>query len=939
MAKTTRNTNTAFFAWLTIDCITQQALAADTWTEKVKDAASIVQRTQADGHVRIIIEHQLPAAAFASSRSAKSSPQALEVLQDQVKSVQDELIAKHFGKAGMSSAQGASTTGAGFERNIRQMPISPMVALNATEDEIKSLAEDPEVKAVYIDHLHSPNLTQSVPLIGMTGNTGAYATGATGTGQMVVILDTGVQSNHPFLMQDASTSKVIVEECFSSPDPTINAVSLCPNGTIRQTGVGAASPLIAACNNGPLCDHGTHVAGIAAGNPINNNNSPPPSGVAKNALVGAAQIFTRFNRTIDCNPSPTPCVKSYVSDQVAALNWFYVMNGLGAVPGNLPIAAINMSLGDSSSNTGFCNNDPSKGIIDSLRDAGIATVISAGNDSYRGAVGAPGCIPTAITVASSDKADVISSFSNISSLVDVFAPGSNITSSVTTANANPYGIKSGTSMAAPHVTGAFAAMRSKYPNATVAQIEDALERTGLSITDNRTGGSVTKPRIRVDQAIAGIKFTLTVNMPIPGGRVTSFNANTIDCDYASHNVCNNSFTVGQRVTLYAEPAAGYTFTGWYYQICEERSNTGRYCTFTVRSNSEVTAMFGPLYNISIFKTGRGNINSNPSGLNCPDGSCTDITAAFPLFTDISVTATPATGYRFAAWDGACSGSALTCVIRADANKFASASFLALPQYTVNAWRQGGGTVTDQSGRIVCGDQCSADFYEGTTITLRATPNSSAYVFSGWSGGTCSGTSPVCTWTLGRNANVVANFAVKPQYQLTVNVTGTGRVTSTPAGIDCGNGYIKCQAWFYEGQTVDLVAGWPADGSWLFTQWQGDCIGSLGCSVVMKANKTVGAIFTEQKRLTVTKTGNGSLASIPAGIDCGISCSASFNKNTLVTLVATPQTGNTFTGWSGLWCTGRESCLVTMSDPKSVNATFQNTYTLIMPAINLLLLGD
>lgn len=276
MAKTTRNTNTAFFAWLTIACITQQALAADTWTEKVKDAASIVQRTQADGHVRIIIEHQLPAAAFASSRSAKSSPQALEVLQDQVKSVQDELIAKHFGKAGMSSAQGASTTGAGFERNIRQMPISPMVALNATEDEIKSLAEDPEVKAVYIDHLHSPNLTQSVPLIGMTGNTGAYATGATGTGQMVVILDTGVQSNHPFLMQDASTSKVIVEECFSSPDPTINAVSLCPNGTIRQTGVGAASPLIAACNNGPLCDHGTHVAGIAAGNPINNNNSPPP---------------------------------------------------------------------------------------------------------------------------------------------------------------------------------------------------------------------------------------------------------------------------------------------------------------------------------------------------------------------------------------------------------------------------------------------------------------------------------------------------------------------------------------------------------------------------------------------------------------------------------------------------------------------------------------
>jgi hypothetical protein len=78
-------------------------------------------------------------------------------------------------------------------------------------------------------------------------------------------------------------------------------------------------------------------------------------------------------------------------------------------------------------------------------------------------------------------------------------------------------------------------------------------------------------------------------------------------------------------------------------------------------------------------------------------------------------------------------------------------------------------------------------------------------------------------------------------------------------------------------------------------------------------------------LSVTKagTGSGTVTSNPAGIDCGASCSYDFAETTLVTLTASPDSGSTFTGWSGA-CTGTGSCQVTMDAAKSVNAGFATT---------------
>jgi hypothetical protein len=126
-------------------------------------------------------------------------------------------------------------------------------------------------------------------------------------------------------------------------------------------------------------------------------------------------------------------------------------------------------------------------------------VIASGNSSSNSGVGAPACISTAVTVGATYDfgTEAVTDFSNSAPLVDLLAPGQWIDSSVPFDGFASY---AGTSMAAPHVAGAFAALRSKVPTKTVGQIEQALAVTGQPITD--PDNSVTRPRIDVADALA-----------------------------------------------------------------------------------------------------------------------------------------------------------------------------------------------------------------------------------------------------------------------------------------------------------------------------------------------------------------------------------------------------------------------------------------------------
>jgi hypothetical protein len=156
--------------------------------------------------------------------------------------------------------------------------------------------------------------------------------------------------------------------------------------------------------------------------------------------------------------------------------------------------------------------------------------------------------------------------------------------------------------------------------------------------------------------------------------------------------------------------------------------------------------------------------------------------------------------------------------------------------------------------------------------------------------------------------------------LTVSKTGSGSgtVTSSPAGINCGP---VCGSSFTKDTVVTLSQS-PATGS-QFSGWGGACSGSGTCSVTMDASKSVTATFVASTSyaLTVRKTGTGTVTSNPTGITCGTACTASYASGTQVTLTAAPGTGFKFSSWSGA-CTGTgTTCTTTMTAAKTVTATF------------------
>lgn len=175
-------------------------------------------------------------------------------------------------------------------------------------------------------------------------------------------------------------------------------------------------------------------------------------------------------------------------------------------------------------------------------------------------------------------------------------------------------------------------------------------------------------------------------------------------------------------------------------------------------------------------------------------------------------------------------------------------------------------------------------------------------------------------------NVLGPQAITVQ-ALTLTVTkagnGSGTVTSSPVGINCGAG---CSASYNYGTVVTLNAT-PAIGS-TFTGWSGACTGTGACAVTMNASKSVTATFTLKRyTLTATKAGTGAgiVTSLPTGINCGGTCSASYDYGTVVILTATatpminPAADSVFTGWSA--CAGTGTCAVTIDADKSVTATF------------------
>jgi alpha-tubulin suppressor-like RCC1 family protein len=190
------------------------------------------------------------------------------------------------------------------------------------------------------------------------------------------------------------------------------------------------------------------------------------------------------------------------------------------------------------------------------------------------------------------------------------------------------------------------------------------------------------------------------------------------------------------------------------------------------------------------------------------------------------------------------GSGVTTITATDSTgDSGSTSLTVAGQRTLSVVRSGAGTgsVTSNPAGIDCGSDCSEPYADNTSVTLTATPAAGS-TFAGWSGcDTVSGATCTVTMTASRTVTATFDVPTPPTFVLTVNKTGaaagSGTVTSSPTGIDCG---ADCSEAYPSGTVVTLTAS-----SMFFNGWMGcDTVSGTTCTVTMQSARTVRAKFLD-----------------------------------------------------------------------------------------------
>ena len=295
----------------------------------------------------------------------------------------------------------------------------------------------------------------------MVGASKAHRGGYTGKGTFVAVVDTGIDVNHPFI-----AGRPVYEACFSNR---------CPNGRLGMVGSGAARP---------VDPHGTHVAGIALG------RADEMSGVAPEAGLIAVNVFSRVNGRVGASSSTV----------LAALDWLIRV----ARTGRVRIASVNMSLGSANHHARPCRDRIYELAVRLLAREGVVIVAASGNEGQARGISHPACVRGIVSVGAIDKDAEVAEFSNSAPILDMLAPGVDILSAVPRSRNDeaPFKKFPGTSMAAPHVAGAFAVLRQASPHASLRDLYRALVRTGQRITDERNG--LRKPALEVADALEAL---------------------------------------------------------------------------------------------------------------------------------------------------------------------------------------------------------------------------------------------------------------------------------------------------------------------------------------------------------------------------------------------------------------------------------------------------
>jgi len=317
----------------------------------------------------------------------------------------------------------------------------------------------------------------------------------------------------------------------------------------------------------------------------------------------------------------------------------------------------------------------------------------------------------------------------------------------------------------------------------------------------------------------------------------------------------------------------------------------------------------------------GEVSARGAAIACGETCSATVVAG----TVVTLTATAGPGSVFGGWSGGgCAASDPSCTLTVTEDTTVAARF-DLISFTVEVGLvgNGAGVVTSTPEGLACPGACTMLVPYNTRILLDARPTGIS-TFTGW-GGRCTGPG-VCAFTVTSDTTVMAGFAAHNDLIVMRAGNGTGTVTSSPTGIECGS---VCAQGYPLGTGVTLTAAAAADST--FVGWSdASCPGTGECRIIINQAATVTATFVlKQRTLQVRRNGAGSgtmRSSNVGGIECGTDCTEDYDIHTVVTLTAQADPDSLFLGWSDgggadSTCSGAGVCTVAVDDAVLVTASF------------------